>query len=72
MASQSVVIDYVSTHPALDISINAAGYIAEDIRNQYMDDVRVTRELIERFDSELLRPVLQKTRETQLSCISLN
>lgn len=65
------MIDYVSTHPTLDISINAAGYIAEGMRNQYMDDVSVTRELIERFGSELYKiGITEDQRNTTLMHIS--
>ena len=33
--------------------MNSAGHIAEGMRNQYMDDVRVTRKLIKSYGSEL-------------------
>jgi len=53
MASQRVLIDYISTHPVLDISMDSAQHIADGIPNKYMDDVRVTRELIKTYGSDL-------------------
>ena len=53
MASQRVMIDYISTHPVLDTSMDSAVHIADGIPNEYMGDVGVTRELIKTYGSEL-------------------
>jgi hypothetical protein len=53
MASQRVMIDYISAHPVLDTSIDSAVHIADGIPNEYMDDVGVTRELIKIYGSAL-------------------
>lgn len=53
MASQRVMIDYISTHPVLDISMDSAEHITDGIPNEYMDDLHVTRELIKTYGSAL-------------------
>lgn len=53
MASQRVLIDYISTHPVLEISMDSAEHIADGMPNEYMDDVHVTRQLIKTYGSDL-------------------
>ena len=51
--------------------MNSAGHIAEGMRNQYMDDVRVTRKLIKSYGSELENIGLtEDQRNTTLTRIS--